>query len=167
MRQNMFTAIIRVFLVRCEQKVQAGRLEAHDCNHAWWRHQMKTFSVLLALCAGNSQDTGEFPSQRPVTRSFDVFFYLSLNKPLSKQLWGRLFETPWRSLWRYCNGEAGNWDRVTHICVSNYASTGLDNGLSPDRRQVIIRTNAGILSIGPVGINFSEIIIKIHAFSLR
>ena len=42
----------------------------------WWRHQMKTFSALLALCAGNSRATpatGKFPSQRPVTRSFDFF----------------------------------------------------------------------------------------------
>ena len=44
----------------------------------WWRHQMETFSALLALCAGNSPVTGEFPSQRPVTRSFDVFFDLCL-----------------------------------------------------------------------------------------
>ena len=43
---------------------------------SWWRHQMETFSALLALCAGNSPVTGEFPSQRPVTRSFDVFFHL-------------------------------------------------------------------------------------------
>ena len=41
-------------------------------------------SALLALCAGNSPVTDEFPSQRPVTRDFDVFFDLSLNKPLSK-----------------------------------------------------------------------------------
>ena len=38
--------------------------------NSWWRHQMKTFSALLALCAGNSPVTGEFPSQRPVTLSF-------------------------------------------------------------------------------------------------
>ena len=38
----------------------------------WWRHQTETFSALLALCAGNSPVTGEFPSQRSVTRSFDV-----------------------------------------------------------------------------------------------
>ena len=44
----------------------------------WWRHQMETFSVLLAFCAGNSPVTGEFPSQRPVTRSFDVVVDLSL-----------------------------------------------------------------------------------------
>ena len=69
----------------------------------WWRHQMETFSASLALCAGNSPVTGEFPKQRPLTRSFDVFFDLRLNKPLGKQSWGRWFETPLRSLWRYCN----------------------------------------------------------------
>ena len=41
--------------------------------------------------------------QRPVTRSFDVFFDLRLNKRLSKQSWGWWFETPSRSLWRHCN----------------------------------------------------------------
>ena len=40
---------------------------------SWWRHQMETFSALLAICAGNSPVTAEFPAQRPVTRSFDVF----------------------------------------------------------------------------------------------
>ena len=40
----------------------------------WSRHQMETFSALLAICAGNSPVSGEFPAQRPVTRSFDVFF---------------------------------------------------------------------------------------------
>ena len=43
-------------------------------NAPWWRHQMETFSALLAICAGNSPVPGEFPTQRPVTRSFDVFF---------------------------------------------------------------------------------------------
>ena len=44
---------------------------------------METFSALLAICAGNSPVTGEFPAQRPVTRSFDVFFDLRLNKRMS------------------------------------------------------------------------------------
>ena len=44
----------------------------------WWRHQMETFSTLLAICAGNSSVIGEFPTQRPVTRSFDVLFELRL-----------------------------------------------------------------------------------------
>ena len=71
---------------------------------AWWRHQMKTFSALLALCAGNSQVPGEFPAQRPVTRSCDVFFDLRPNKRLSKQSWGWWLETLLCSLWRHCNG---------------------------------------------------------------
>ena len=53
--------------------------------YLWWRHQMETISALLAICAGNSPVTGEFPAQRPVTRSFDVFFDLRLTKWLSKQ----------------------------------------------------------------------------------
>ena len=70
---------------------------------SWWRHQMETFSALLAICVGNSPVTGEFPSQRPVMQSFDVFF-LRLNKRLSKQSWGWWFEMPSLSLWRHCNG---------------------------------------------------------------
>ena len=79
------------------------------CSHSkigffpWWRHQMETFSALLALCAGNSPVTVELPSQRPVTRSFDVFFDLCLNKRISKQSWGWWFETTSRPLWRHCN----------------------------------------------------------------
>ena len=69
----------------------------------WWRHQMETFSALLAICAGNSPVPGEFPTQRPVTRSFDVFFDLRLNKRLSKQSWDWWFETLSRPLWRHRN----------------------------------------------------------------
>ena len=68
--------------------------ELTECKIAWWRHQVETFSALMAICAGNSSVTGEFPTQRPVTRSFDVFFDLRLNKRLSKQSWSRWFEMP-------------------------------------------------------------------------
>ena len=77
---------------------------------SWWRHQMETFSALLAICAGNSPVTGEFPAQRPVTRNFDVFFDLRVNKRLSKQPWGWWFETPLRALWRRCN--AALWHTI-------------------------------------------------------
>ena len=50
-----------------------------------------------------------------------------------------------------------HWGRVMHICVSKLTIIGSDNGLSPNQRQVIIWTNAGILLIGPLGTNFSEI----------
>ena len=65
---------------------------------------METFSALLAICAGNSPVPGEFPTQRPVTRSFDVYIDLRPNKRLSKQSWGWWFDTPSGSLWRHSNG---------------------------------------------------------------
>ena len=60
------------------------------------------FLVTGPLC-GEFTGLGEFPAQRPVTRSFDVFFDLRLNKRLSKQPWGWWFETPSWLLWRHCN----------------------------------------------------------------
>ena len=60
-----------------------------------------------------------------------------------------------------------HWGRVTHICVSKLTNIGPDNGLSPGRRQAIIWTNDGILLIGPLGTNFSEILIEIYIFSFK
>ena len=94
----------------------------------WWRHLMETFSALLAICAGNSPVPGEFPAQRPVTRSFDIFFDLRLNKRLSKQLRGWWFETPSRPLWRHRNETAPIWmvqdpvnDRLTLVQVKPFS----------------------------------------------
>ena len=77
-------------------------ITGHNNWYSWWRHQMEIFSALLAICAGNSPVTGEFPSQRPMTRSFHVFFDLRLNKRLSKQSIRRWFVTPSHSLWCHC-----------------------------------------------------------------
>ena len=60
-----------------------------------------------------------------------------------------------------------HWGRVTHICINNLTIIGSDNGLSPSRRQAIISTNAGILLIGPLGTNFSDILIEIPTFSFN
>ena len=60
-----------------------------------------------------------------------------------------------------------HWGRVTHRCVSKLTIIDSDNGLSPDRRQANIWTNAAILLIGPLGTNFSEIFIEILTFSFR
>ena len=60
-----------------------------------------------------------------------------------------------------------HWGRVTHICVSDLTSIGSDNGLSPGRCQAIIRTNARILLIGPLGTNFSEFLVEILIFSFK
>ena len=56
---------------------------------------------------------------------------------------------------------------MTHICVGKLTIIGSDNGLSPGRRQAIIWTDAGILLIGPLGTNFSEITIEIRTLSLK
>ena len=60
-----------------------------------------------------------------------------------------------------------HWGRVTHICVGNLTIIVSYNGLSPGRRQAIIWTNAGILLIGLLGTNFSEILVKIQTFSSK
>ena len=83
----------------------------------WWRHLMETFSALLAICAVNSPVPDEFPTQRPVTRRFDVYFDLRPNKRLSKQSWGWWFETQSRPLWRPRNAN----DQVSMlICMYIY-----------------------------------------------
>ena len=56
---------------------------------------------------------------------------------------------------------------MTHIWVSKLTIIGSDNGLSSDRRQAIIWTNAGILLMGHLGINFNEILIEIHTSSFK
>ena len=76
---------------------------------------METFSTLLAICEGNLPVTGWFPSQRPATRNFDVFFYLLLNKRLSKQSRRRWFETPSRPLWRHCYADINHLQK----CMPN------------------------------------------------
>ena len=105
------TAFIRLqYLVAC------CHIDLNDLGRywlsAWWCHQMETFSALLVLCDGNPPVTSGFPSQRPVTRSFDVFFDLCLIKRLNKQSRRRWFETPARSLWRHCN--VGTFDEDIH-----------------------------------------------------
>ena len=60
-----------------------------------------------------------------------------------------------------------HWGWLTNICVSELTIIDSDNGLSPGRRHAIIWSNAGILLIGPLGTNFSDILIKIHTFSFK
>ena len=60
-----------------------------------------------------------------------------------------------------------HWGRATHLCVSKLTMIASDNGFLPGRRQAIIWTNDGILLIGPLGTNFSEILIKILTFFFK
>ena len=77
---------------------------------------METISALLAICAGNSP-VPLYP-QRPV--SFDVFFDLRLNKRLSEQSWGWLFETLSRALWRHPNGTQSNMQETNCMYMYSY-----------------------------------------------
>ena len=144
------------------------------------------FRVTGPLC-GEFTGPGEFPTQRPVTQSFDVFFDLRLNKRLSKQPWGWWFETLSWSLWRHCNvvnqlhmDSLQIWFNLNiyfgyqfveakwHIYVSvNVAITASDIGLSPVRCQALMWANPSILSIGLLETNFNEILIKIQIFHSR
>ena len=80
---NIYRCLVRV--TKQSGRSQQTHIYILRQTHAWWRHQMETFSALLAICAGNSPVSGEFPAQRPVTRSFDIIFDLRLNNQLSKQ----------------------------------------------------------------------------------
>ena len=80
---------------------------AVDVRHGprpWWRHQIETFPRYWPVVRGIHRSPVNSPSQRPVTRNFDVFFDLGLNKTMSKQVWCWWFQKPSRSLWRHCNG---------------------------------------------------------------
>ena len=177
---------------------------------------MEPFSALLALCAGDSPATGEFPHKgqwrgvlmfslicasingwvnnreagdlRPHRTHYDV----TVTK--QERLWGTYIEfwTTWplrhfqitgffskgsivdkstlfkEMVWRWMIDRLllTHWGRV-HICVGNLTTIGSDNGLSPGRRQAITWTNAGILSIGPLRTNFSEILAEIIIFSFK
>ena len=80
-----------------------------EFENSWWRHQIATFSALLALCEGNPPVTGGFPSHSPVTRSFDVFFDVRLNKQLSRQSRRRWDETPYGDQCCACWWATDDW----------------------------------------------------------
>ena len=83
----------------CQCKLTRNR--SYPFNRGRFYSKWSRGSVLLALCAENTPVNGEFPAQRPVARSFDVFFDLCLNKQLSKQSWGWWFGSPSRPLWHH------------------------------------------------------------------
>ena len=86
-----------------------------------WKHFPRNWPFV-----GGIHRSGEFPTQMPVTRSFDVFFDLRLNKRLSKQPWGWWFEMPSWSLWRQCNVLRlpqclwSNTENDSHKCNENW-----------------------------------------------
>ena len=98
---------------------------------SWWCHLLETFFALLAICAGNSPVPGEFPTQSPVTRSFDICFDRCLNIRFSKQLSPQWFETQSRhtlgwlllvfALWRH---QMETFSALLAICAGNWPVPG-------------------------------------------
>ena len=107
-----------------------------------WRHQMETFSALLAICAGHSPVPGECPTQRPVTRSFDVYFDLRPNKRLSKQSLGWWFETLSPPLWPHRN-VCIIIQKVRFVCIQLEIRTWLSSFL--DETLHVTKFNKGML----------------------
>ena len=103
------------------------------------------FSVIGHLC-GELTGPGEFPAQRPVTWSFDVFFDLSLNKWLSKQSWGWWFETQSHPL---CHCNALCQDKVCHMVSWVFVIIGSGNGILPDGTMPLPEPNENFWSIEP------------------
>ena len=105
--------LVQSDLWHCQSRLPPARrstLQLWFLRHftfSWWRHQNKTLAASLVIFAGNSEVTGEFPEQSRVTRRFDVFFALCLNKRLSKQWWVWWCVTPSLPLWRHCNALLG------------------------------------------------------------
>ena len=85
-----------------------------------------TISALLGPLCGECTGHRWIPPQRPVTRSFGVFFYLRLNKQLRKQLWGWWFETPSRPLWRHCNVRQDNISYYMRTLLPEAGISGRD-----------------------------------------
>ena len=125
--------------------VLAKCCETPTWSMSWWRHQMETFSALLAPWAGNSPVAGEFPAPKPVTRSFDVYFDLHLNKRLCKQSIRHLFEMPSCSLWRQCNG----WYRLRPV-GSNSIYDDISSAKPKERCQKKIWRNLEMIWVCPL-----------------
>ena len=133
---------------------------------------------VICLCEGKSPVTGELPAQRASNVEHISLWWRHhvLRSPAIARLEGinngntpiwhfDLLEIVWHQP-QTLIVTLTHWSRVTHICVVKLTLISSDNGLSPERRQAIIWTNAGILLIGPLGTNFSDILIEIQTFSL-
>ena len=86
----------------CYYRHQIGSIHLSHCFHIFpWLCAWDVYHIIF--CHLLYIHSGDFPAQRPVTRSFDVFCGLRLSKQLNKQLWDWRFEMLSRSLWRHCN----------------------------------------------------------------
>ena len=121
-------------LVRC---TECGPIHSSSAN---LQLQLKSLIMMTSSNGDIFRVTGhlcgEFPAQRPVTRSFGVFFDLRLNKRLSKQSWGWWFEALSRPLWRQCNVELAKLSIVMFELVHSYACASVTEETMIDRGNI-------------------------------
>ena len=125
--------VIHVIKVRTQDQPANGlavRLRQHD-DVIKWKH----FPRYWPFVRGIHRSPVNSPHKGPVTRSFDVFFDLRLNKWLSKQSWGWWFETPSCSLWRPCNeGNVASGEHIeawsNTLCRRHFQRTSLNQNTS-------------------------------------
>ena len=101
-------------------------------------------------------------SATPEKKMFLFYTFLKTSTKLGPYIWHFVIFSSF-----VLSVDLTHWDRVTHICVSKLTTIGSDNGLPPGQRQAIIGTNNGILLIGLLGTNITEILFKIHTFSFK
>ena len=111
-----------MYVITCPCPILLSAKLVHDDVIKW-----KPFIRVTGHLCGEFTGPGEFPSQRPVTRSFDVFFDLCLNKQLSKHTWGGWFETPSCPLWRHSDEKGLQRSKSVGITYSilRYITTAL------------------------------------------
>ena len=132
--------------IRLMHRLEEIILACPQTGVTWWRHQMETFSALLALCEGNPRVTVGFPTQRPVSRSFDIFFDLRLNIGRAKRLW---FETQSRSFRRHCS--------VIGLFWPNYAIRRHRSGLTLDHVMLVAWWHKALTELNRCLLIFSEV----------
>ena len=122
----------------CPGSLHRQDISTHDINYVKFVSSYLTWGRISTMCVMSIWTNG-------------IKFKFMFSLPLTNLAWKGLT----------------HWGRVTHTCVGKLTSIGADNGLSPGQRQAIIWTNAGLLLIGPLRTNFSEILIEFLTFSFR
>ena len=163
---------ITLFYARKKYAIETNNArQLRENMGAWWRHQMETFSALLAICAGNSPVTrhrvniGEAGDLRRHRDHYDVIVMGMQRKMCCDLEFLGYFQIIY--LISLILSDLTHWGRGTHIFVCKLTIIGSDNGLLSQRRQSNIWTNAGILLIGTLGTNFSEILSEMHTVHSR
>ena len=129
-------------------------------THTQRKYQWRRALLIFFICAYNWANNREAEDLRRHHAYYDV---IVMNRTQSTHVPASCMELRAKSK----SKQLTHWGRVTHICISKLTIIGSDDGLSPDRRQAIIWTNAGLLLIGPLGTNFNEILSEILAFSFK